>query len=303
MKKFSNIIPFLKQNKLLATLVAGNFIFLIVLFILLIQILSTSNAFKGTIFDAKANLTTTPIPTITNTPTPTFTPTTTPTLIPTIKPTSIQTTAKAEISRGNTSKKQIIFTFDAGSGNQSAQKVLDTADKYNLTLTFFLTGKWAEQNPSLTKSISNAGHEIFNHTYSHPRLPDISNEKIIDELNKTNSIIKNLTGKSTTPFFRLPYGYHGGTEDSKRVLGIAANLGYQSVLWSLDALDWWSTSTPYNGQTVNDDFVKNRIYSNQKNGAIILMHIGDDITGNILDEVFAKIIADGYDIVPLSKGL
>lgn len=303
MKKINKLIPFLKQNKLLTILTVGNLLLLIGLFILLIQIVSNSNGFKETIFDTEALPTFTPTPTITNTPTPTFSPTLTPTLLPTIKPTSIVTSAKPEISRGNTSKKQIIFTFDAGSGNQSAQKVLNIAAKYNLTLSFFLTGKWAEQNPSLTKAMSLAGHEIYNHTYSHPRLPDISNDKIIEELNKTNTIIKNITGKSTTPFFRLPYGYHGGTEDSKRVLGLAASLGYQSVLWSLDALDWWSTSTPYNGQTVNDDFVKNRIFSNEKNGAIILMHIGDDITGNILDDVFAKLIADGYSIVPLSKGL
>lgn len=244
----------------------------------------------------------TPTPTLTNTPIPTTKPTNT--AVPTNTPApTIPTEFPSEISRGNTSKKQIIFTFDAGSGVQSAQDILDVAAAHGLTLSFFLTGKWAEQNPGLTQAIANAGHEIYNHTYSHPRLPDIGNDQITEELNKTSNIISNLTGKSSKPYFRLPYGYHGGTGDSNRVLSLAWSLGYRSVLWSCDALDWWNTSVPYNGQTVNDEFVKNRIYSNLKNGALYLMHVGDNITGNILDEVFTKIENDGYKIVPLSEGL
>lgn len=239
----------------------------------------------------------TPTPTLTNTPISTTKPTNT------AVPTSIPTDFPSEISRGNTGKKQVIFTFDAGSGTQSAQDILDIAAAHGLTLSFFLTGKWAEQNPGLTQTIANAGHEIYNHTYSHPRLPDIGNNQITEELNKTSNIISNLTGKSSKPYFRLPYGYHGGTGDSNRVLSLAWSLGYRSVLWSCDALDWWDTSVPYNGQTVNDEFVKNRIYSNLKNGALYLMHVGDNITGNILNEVFTKIENDGYKIVPLSEGL
>lgn len=261
------------------------------------------------------NATPTPRPTLILSPTPTFTLTPTltetpvPTLTPTNKPTntavptSIPTNFPSEISRGNTSKKQVIFTFDAGSGTQSAQDILDVAASHGLTLSFFLTGKWAEQNPGFTQAFANGGHEIYNHTYSHLRLPDIGNDQITEELNKTKDIIFNLTGKTSKPYFRLPYGYHGGTGDSNRVLSLAWSLGYRSVMWSCDALDWWDTSVPYNGQTVNDEFVKNRIYSNLKNGAIYLMHVGDNITGNILDEVFTKIENDGYTIVPLSQGL
>ena len=79
------------------------------------------------------------------------------------------------------------------------------------------------------------------------------------------------------------------------VLAIAKGQGYQSVFWTLDALDWMADKS--------EDEVKNRIYSNLKNGAIILMHVGDTITGNILDEVFTKIENDGYKIVSLTEGL
>src|SRR4030042_265253 len=133
---------------------------------------------------------------------------------------------KDEMSRGNPAKKQIIFTFDAGAGSNSLQKILEVTKAHNLKLTFFSTGKFAQKYPDLIKQIAAEDHEIFNHTYSHPHLTEKTDEQ-----------------------------------------------------------------------------VKNRIYSNLKNGSIILMHIGDNITGNILEEVFTKIKNDGYKIVSLTEGL
>jgi delta-lactam-biosynthetic de-N-acetylase len=197
---------------------------------------------------------------------------------------------KDEISRGNPAKKQIIFTFDAGSGINSAQKILDVARQHNLKVTFFSTGKFAEKNPDLIKQISAEGHEIFNHTYSHPHLTQITDTQIKEELDKTEQIVSDLTGQTTKPYFRPPYG-----DRNAHVIEVTEQNGYQSVYWTLDALDWMADRTE--GQ------VKERIYANLKNGAIILMHIGDNITGNILDEVFTYIEDQGYKIVGLTEGL
>jgi len=197
---------------------------------------------------------------------------------------------KGEVSRGNPAKKQIIFTFDAGAGTNSAQKILETAKAHNLKLTFFITGKFAEKNPELIKQISSKDHEIFNHTYSHPHLTQITDEQIKEELDKTEQIISSLTGKTTKPYFRPPYG-----DRNNHVLMVAKNEGYQSAYWTLDALDWMSDKT--------EEQVKKRIYSNLKSGAIILMHAGDDITGNVLDEVFTYVENQGYKIVSLTEGL
>jgi peptidoglycan/xylan/chitin deacetylase (PgdA/CDA1 family) len=197
---------------------------------------------------------------------------------------------KGEISRGNPAKKQVIFTFDAGAGTNSLQKILAVAKQHNVKVTFFSTGKFAEKNPDLIKQISAEGYEIFNHTYSHPHLTQITNEQIKEELDKTEHIISSLTDKITKPYFRPPYG-----DRNSHVLEVAKENGYQSVFWTLDALDWMADKT--------EDQVKNRIYSNLKNGAIILMHVGDNITGDILDEVFTKIENDNYKIVSLTEGL
>lgn len=197
---------------------------------------------------------------------------------------------KGEISYANPNKKQIIFTFDAGAGTNSFAKILEIAKNHNIKTTFFITGKFAEKFPDLVKQAANEGHEIFNHTYSHPHLSQLSDEQIENELIKAEQIISNITGTTTLPYFRPPY-----KERDERVLTMARQLGYQSVVWTIDALDWMPEKT--------DQEVKERIYSNLKNGAIILMHVGDDITGNILDEVFTYIENDSYKIVSLTEGI
>jgi len=195
-----------------------------------------------------------------------------------------------EISRGNPDKKQIIFTFDTGAGTNSAQKILEVAKQHNVTVTFFSTGKFAEKNPELIKQISTAGHEIFNHTYSHPYLTKITDEQIKEELEKADEIISGLTGQITKPYFRPPYG-----DRNAHVLAVAGNLGWQSVYWTTDALDWETGKTA--------DEVKARIYSHLQNGAIFLMHAGDDITGQVLNEIFTYMESQDYKIVSLSEGL
>lgn len=225
----------------------------------------------------------TPSPTATSSPTPTQP------VSPSPTPTPIVDLTK-EISRGNINKKQIIFTFDAGAAPNSATEILAIAKKHNLKITFFVTGQFAQKNPSLIKQISSDGHEIFNHTYSHPHLPLLTDQEIKTELEKADAIISQITGKTAKPYFRPPYG-----DRNAHVLKIAAQTGWQSVYWTTDALDWQTGKTA--------EKVKQRIYANLKPGAIFLMHVGDDITGQILDEVFAYVENQGYKITSLSKGL
>lgn len=193
-----------------------------------------------------------------------------------------------EISRINTADKVVVFTFDGGSGTQSLEKILEVLDKYSLKGTFFLTGKWAESNPEYTRDINNAGHEIFNHTYSHPDLATVTDEKIIDELETGNEKISEITGETTKPFFRPPYGSR-----NLHIREIAESIGYQDVYWTIDALDWKESA----GTTA--EYVKSRILDNLAPGNIYLMHIGDNITGDILEEVILEIQNRGYTIMSL----
>lgn len=212
--------------------------------------------------------------------------------VPTPFPTFATIEAQPEIVWGNRNKKQVIFTFDAGAGTQSVTKILEVLKKYNIKATFFLTGKWAEENPEFVKLISQSRHEIFNHTYSHPHLTQVSDGTIIDEFRKTDELIQSLTGKSTKPYFRPPFG-----ERNSYVLDLAATQGYRSVYWTVDALDWKESE----GYT--QDQVKERIFSNLNPGTMFLMHVGDNITGNILEEVILRLRSQGYTIVSLTEGI
>jgi peptidoglycan-N-acetylglucosamine deacetylase len=243
--------------------------------------------------------TSTPCPTISisppresNLPSIISTPTAKPTITRPPSPTPTVFVMQPEINIGNTSKKQIAFTFDGGAGTQSMQKILNTLQKHNVKGTFFVTGDWAYKNQGWILEMSNKGHEIFNHTYTHPYLTKIPDDQIITEFKRTEDLIVKLTGKSTKPYFRAPYG-----DRNTRVLEVAGRQGYRSIYWTVDALDWKESE----GYTAEQ--VKQRIYSNQRNGAIVLMHIGDNITGQILDEVFTKIIAEGYQPVSLTQAL
>lgn len=200
---------------------------------------------------------------------------------------------RPEIVWGDRAQKQVIFTFDGGGrGQSSAQAILDTLERHSVRATFFLTGKSAARNPLVTKQIAEAGHEIFNHTYTHSRLPQLSDASIAKELKRTEDVIQQLTALSTQPYFRAPYG-----ERDQRVLEVAGKEGYQSVYWTIDALDWKESSGANVGQ------VKARILTNLRPGTIYLMHIDNNITGQVLDEAFTEIEARGYAIMSLSDGI
>ncbi len=193
-----------------------------------------------------------------------------------------------EISLGNKERKEIALTFDAGAGIGSADKILEILKENNIKASFFLTGKWAEQNSELVKKIAGAGHEIYNHTYSHPDLTKIAEEEIKNQLEQTENVIKNLTGKSTKPFFRPPYGAR-----NKTILDFICREEYQAVMWTVDALDWKEGTTA--------ETAKDRIFAKEQNGEIILMHVGDNLSAEILPEVIRKFGGDGYKLATLSE--
>lgn len=202
------------------------------------------------------------------------------------------TSIPQEIFHGDTSKKQVIFTFDAGSSNESGDKILEVLANHHVKGTFFLTGKTIETYPDFVKDISVAGHEIFNHTYDHPDLTKLSDEEIGEELTKMEMTLRNTIGITSKPYFRAPFG-----SLNERVLAAASELGYQSVFWTVDADDWRESQGETSAQ------VKEKILSSVAPGTIYLMHVGDTITGEILDDVFTEIESRGYKIVSLAQGL
>jgi peptidoglycan/xylan/chitin deacetylase (PgdA/CDA1 family) len=194
-----------------------------------------------------------------------------------------------EFARGDHESRRIALTFDAGADSRPAQEILDVLAAHNLHATFFLTGKWVEQNPSLVKRIAAQGNEIGNHTYAHKRLTSLSDGDIAREVEKTEQLIYESTGRGTRPLLRVPYG----ARDS-HVLSVLADLGYDSIYWDLDS--WDSVKA---GITASE--IKERVLSHVRNGSIVLMHCGSRATADALDSMLTELLDAGYEPVTVGE--
>ena len=194
------------------------------------------------------------------------------------------------IYQGSTSNKVVALTFDDGSDGYNIQSILNTLSANNIKATFFLTGQGAENHPQAIKNIVSAGHDIGNHSYNHPDFTTVATTEMTNQLTRTETIITNLTGKSTKPFFRAPFGSYNST-----VLQTVGNAGYTYTFqWTIDSLDW-------TGNSATD--IYNRVINNIVPGAIVLMHTGYGANGTTaaLPNIINQLRAMGYSFVTLSQ--
>ena len=101
-----------------------------------------------------------------------------------------------------------------------------------MRITMFITGKFAEQYPDAIRQAVADGDEIANHTYSHLDPRTLTDEQLINELSRTETIIQGIAGISTKPYWRPPFG-----AQDNHVLNVAVAQGYRSIYWTLDSLD------------------------------------------------------------------
>jgi peptidoglycan/xylan/chitin deacetylase (PgdA/CDA1 family) len=194
-----------------------------------------------------------------------------------------------ELREGRTGGSKIALTFDAGASAKPTPSLLKVLADKGVHATFFLTGKWVEQNPELAKQILAEGHELGNHTYSHHDLRSLCDEAIVDELSKTEELVRTVTGASTKPYFRPPFG---GRDE--RVLRIAAESGYKCVYWTEDSWDGFKKG-------IKSDEIQQRVLDRAKDGAIVLMHCGSWPTVEALPHIIDELRARGYDLVKVSE--
>lgn len=114
--------------------------------------------------------------------------------------------------------------------------ILDTLAKHNTKITFFMVGDWIDKFPEAVKKIHEAGHEIGSHSDTHPHVNNLSYEKNIEEIEKSNDKIEKIAGKRTN-IYRAPYGEYNNT-----VIQAAQDKKYYVIQWSLDTLDYSRTN-------------------------------------------------------------
>jgi len=199
-----------------------------------------------------------------------------------------QSLGYVEVTRGNTSANRVALTFDAGSGAEHTPAILDALAAAGVKATFFITGQFAQSYPDMVRRMAADGHEFGNHSYTHPRFTDISDADIRSQIARTEAKVVELTGISTVPYFRFPYGARNA-----RVTRQVNDLGYMSIYWTLDTLDWMPEKTC--GQ------IRSRVMSNVCPGAIVLMHCNSPQEGQVLGSIIEDLRTAGYEVMTLTE--
>jgi peptidoglycan/xylan/chitin deacetylase (PgdA/CDA1 family) len=194
-----------------------------------------------------------------------------------------------QVSSGNKGARRIALTFDAGADAGATAQVLDELEAAGLECTFFVTGQFALSNPGLLARMYADGHELGNHSWSHPKFTGVSAPEVASQIERTEQIVHELTGMTTKPYFRFPYGA-GSSSLVKQING----LGYMGVLWTFDTLD---------SLGANAAAIRGRVSAHAAPGAIVLMHCSSAEEAKALPLVIDDLRAAGYDLVTLTQVL
>ena len=192
---------------------------------------------------------------------------------------------------GDTTKKVIYLTFDAGYENGCTEKILDALKKHNAPAAFFLVGNYLEQNSDLVRRMVDEGHIVGNHTMHHPDMSKISDpDAFKKELQDLEALYRQITGKEMPRYYRPPQGIY-----NEENLRMAKELGYKTVFWSLAYVDWNNESQP----TAEQAYAK--LLPRIHNGAVVLLHSTSKTNAAILDELLTKWEGMGYSFASIDQ--
>ena len=183
--------------------------------------------------------------------------------------------------------KKLSFTMDCGSGSDNLPYILDVLDEFGLKITFFVTGQFANNNQDMVKEIAARGHEIGNHSWSHPSYYDLSGEEMLSQLNRTSDLVEALTGQRTT-LFRPPEG-----NCNSKIRAIVNAAGYEVIRWTHESYDARKEASQANSLKYSTKDVKG--------GSIILTHIDADCTVAVLRDIFTWYQENGFEVVKVSE--
>jgi peptidoglycan/xylan/chitin deacetylase (PgdA/CDA1 family) len=181
----------------------------------------------------------------------------------------------------------IALTFDDGPHATLTPRLLDLLASRHIKATFFVLGECVEQNPQVLQRAAREGHEIANHSWSHPQLNRMSDEGVRSQLKRTDDLIKSSIGIRPT-LFRPPYG----ALTSRQKKWIPEEFGYKIILWDVDPLDW---------KEPGPATVTNRILKNSRPGSIVLSHDIHRGTIEAMPATIDQLLAKNYKFVTVSE--
>jgi len=190
----------------------------------------------------------------------------------------------APIYRGNPNKNMVALIINVSWGTEYIPAILNILKEHQVKANFFIEGKWAMENTDTVEMIHGQEHVIGNHAYNHPVMSRLSKQDSLEQISRTNEILEAITGE-TPQWFTPPSG-----DFNDQVVGAAAELDMETILWSVDTIDWKNPSV---------SVMMNRVNSNIHPGATLLMHPTSSIKEG-LDSMIGNIKEKGYKIGTLN---
>lgn len=191
--------------------------------------------------------------------------------------------AKTVTANGMADSRKIALTFDDGPHPYYTEQLLDGLKERDVKVTFFVLGKHVEQYPELVERMSEDGHLIGNHTYSHMQLNQGNGEAFKEELIRTSKLIEELTGQEVQ-YVRPPYGTWNKNFEKE--------LNMFPVLWTIDPLDWSSS---------NVSGIVRKVTTKARENSIILMHDEYKTTVTAALEIIDELKEEGYEFVTVEE--
>jgi peptidoglycan-N-acetylglucosamine deacetylase len=181
----------------------------------------------------------------------------------------------------------IAMTFDDGPSPETTPRLLDILKQRNIKATFFMIGQNAQANPTIVQRILAEGHEIGNHSWTHPQLSKLSDDRVTEEITKTQNAIKNACGY-TPVLLRPPYG----AITARQKDWIEKQFGLSVIIWSVDPFDW---------KRPGASVIEQRILAGARPGAIVLSHDIHKQTVDAMPATLDALAAKGFKFVTVSQ--
>ncbi|MEQ1861434.1 MAG: polysaccharide deacetylase family protein [Chthoniobacteraceae bacterium] len=196
-------------------------------------------------------------------------------------------TTKITYNQCNVDGPFIAMTFDDGPHGTNTPRLLDMLKQRGIHATFFVCGECVAQYPEIARRIVDEGHEIANHSWSHPNLIPLSEAGVRSQLERTHQVVKQTTG-AEIKVFRPPYGNF----TQRQRAWAHGTYGYKTIIWDVDPLDW---------KVRNAAHVENEIVKRTVAGSIVLAHDIHKTTVDAMPSTFDALLAKGFKFVTVSE--
>jgi len=207
-----------------------------------------------------------------------------------LTPADVEFLAHHEITHGDSQRRVISITFDAGASSRPWPRIRDTLVKHRAKATIFLTGDFIKKNPDVVREMVRLGMELGNHSMTHPNFTELTDENIRNEIRSFQGVLDSVVGYHIPiRFFRFPFGAR-----DKRTLRLIAEMGLQSVYWSPggDSGGW--------REDIGEKAVLENLRRGLRQGQIYILHIGSMQDAAVLDSFLQDVELQEYSVGPVS---